>query len=230
MADKSLLESEPVAVLLGGGIESTRLVLDFLTAKAVVIPLHVSCGLIWDQCELAFIERFLERQRKVENWSDRLQPLIEISISLDGFLHNHWGVTGRHVPSATASAADLEIPLRNLLLLGLAVQRLKHLPRYRLALGTTADNHYPDGSREYFDRCAAVLSLEAGHPVDIETPLIGLRKAEVIRGAPHAALALSFSCVNPQQGGHCGKCIKCGRRQEAFRDAGIPDPTEYAAT
>ena len=218
-------DDAPVVVLLGGGIESTRLVRDFLNAGRSVVPLHVSCGLIWDACETEHVRRFLAAQE-----SPRLRPLIEVEISLAGFLGNHWAVTGKHVPRADSTSAELEIPLRNLLLLGLAVHRLRHLPQYDLALGTTADNSYCDGNREYFDRCEAVLSLEAGHPLRILTPLIGLHKTDVIRGSDEATLAMSFPCVEPRDGRHCGVCIKCGRRKAAFREAGVADPTLYASS
>lgn len=205
-------------------MESTRLVRDFLEANRTVVPLHVSCGLIWDACESEHIRRFLAAQK-----SPRLQSLIEIEISLAGFLGKHWAVTGDAVPAADGAAAELEIPLRNLLLLGLAVHRLRHLPRFELALGTTADNCYRDGSREYFNRCEAVLSIEAGHAVRILTPLIGLHKPEIIRSSDPAIMALSFSCVRPREGRHCGTCIKCGRRKEAFRLAVVTDPTSYVS-
>lgn len=214
----------PVVVLLGGGVESTRLVRDFLEAGRTVVPLHVSCGLIWDACESEYVRRFLAARK-----CERLQPLIEVEISLAGFLGQHWAVTGENVPSAQAKSAELEIPLRNLLLLGLAVHRLRHLPGYELALGTTADNSYRDGSREYFDQCERVLGMEAGHAVRILTPLIGLHKAEIIRSSDRETLAASFSCVNPREGRHCGRCIKCGRRREAFREAGVADPTVYVS-
>ena len=60
------------------------------------------------------------------------------------------------------------------------------------------------------------------------TPLIGLNKTQVIRKSDAATLAQSFSCVSPVGELHCGQCIKCGRRQAAFRAAGVRDPTVYA--
>lgn len=213
----------PVAVLLGGGVESTSLVASFLAAGRLVIPIHITCGLLWDTAESWWVRRFCDSLR-----SPRLAELIEIPLPLSGFLRDHWAVTGQNVPAAGAASARLEIPLRNLSLLGFAVHWLKHVPRYDLAMGTTADNHYPDGSREYFDRVESVLSLEAGFPLRILTPLIQLSKRDVIRQTPIEILAASFSCVDPQETRLCGRCIKCGSRRAAFIDAGIPDPTDYA--
>ena len=204
-------------------MESTALVAAFLLLGRRVIPVHLTCGLLWDPCETAWVRRFCESFHH-----ERLSPLIEISLPLEGFLRAHWAVTGRDVPRAGDSSARLEIPLRNLSLLGFAVHELKSESDYALALGTTADNHYPDGSREYFDRVEGVLSLEAGFPLRILTPFIGLSKAEVIRRTPSAVLAASFSCVDPRDDRHCGECIKCGSRAQAFAEAGVDDPTQYA--
>jgi 7-cyano-7-deazaguanine synthase in queuosine biosynthesis len=247
---------EPVAVLLGGGVESTALVKQFLVAGRAVSPIHVRCGLIWDDCEAAYARRFCEAHA-----DSRLSPLVEISLPLREILADHWAVTGVNIPRAGAPSAELEIPLRNLTLLSFALHAVRrntrrgawqsagwaapaiaadaqawacdigHTPphgRFNLALGTTADNNYRDGSREYFDRCEQVLSAEADCPVRILTPFIEQSKLDVIRGSDHETLSLSFSCVNPQQMLHCGQCIKCGRRQTAFRDAGVVDPTQYA--
>lgn len=216
-------EATPVAVLLGGGVESTSLVARFLDAGRHVIPIHITCGLLWDAAESRWVRRFCESLR-----SPRLAELIEIPLPLSGFLRDHWAVTGIDIPCAGAASARLEIPLRNLTLLGFAVHWLKQVPRYELALGTTADNHYPDGSREYFDRVEAVLSLEAGFPIRILTPFIHLTKSDVIRQTPRNILAASFSCVDPQGDSLCGRCIKCGSRRAAFTAAGIEDPTDYA--
>jgi 7-cyano-7-deazaguanine synthase in queuosine biosynthesis len=236
----------PVAVLLGGGVESTLIVSEFLRGGRQVIPVHVHCGLLWDDAEAEWVDRFLATRS-----CDRLHPLLSTRLPLAGFLGDHWAVHGRDVPPAGAPGARLEIPLRNLTLLGIAVHALKsrrgddgfgnHVAGaevsvpYELALGTTADNHYADGSRDYFDRCEAVLSLEAGFPVRILTPLIGLHKREVLARSDAETLALSFSCVNPCRDPstgwpeHCGQCIKCGSRRAAFREAGLVDPTRYAA-
>ena len=227
----------PVAVLLGGGVESTALVKRFLAEGRTVVPVHVHCGLIWDDCETRYVRRFLE-----SNATAALASLIEVRLPLADFLRGHWMVSGVDVPQAGDSAGELEIPLRNLTLLSFALHRLRQLrgdsthrtsstvpaAAFSLALGTTADNCYRDGSRAYFDQCEAVLSLDAGCPVHVLTPFIGFDKTQVIRNSDAATLAQSFSCVHPQRELHCGQCIKCGRRQAAFHAAGVRDLTVYA--
>lgn len=215
---------EPVAVLLGGGVESTLLVRRFLADGRPVIPVHVHCGLIWDDCETRYVQRFCAAQG-----TPALAPIVEIRLPLGDFLRGHWAVTGVNVPRAGDSSADLEIPLRNLTLLSFALHALKPRDDFALALGTTADNCYRDGSRAYFDKCAELLSLEAGRTIEVLTPLIGLNKTQVIRESDAATLAFSFSCIDPMGDLHCGRCIKCGRRQAAFRAAGVNDPTRYAS-
>ena len=214
---------QPVAVLLGGGIESTLLVKRFLAEGRAVVPVHVNCGLIWDDCETRYVRRFC-----AANATPALSPLAEIRLPLADFLRGHWAVTGVNVPRAGDPAADLEIPVRNLTLLSFALHGLKTQDASALALGTTADNCYRDGSRTYFDKCAELLSLEAGRAIEVLTPFIGLDKTQVIRNSDSITLSLSFSCVNPERDLHCGRCIKCGRRQTAFRTAGVVDPTIYA--
>jgi 7-cyano-7-deazaguanine synthase len=249
---------EPVVVLLGGGVESTALVKQFLAAGRVVTPVHVHCGLLWDDCEASYSRRFCEAHA-----GPQMSPIVEVSLPLQAFLTGRWAVTGVNVPRTGAPSTELEIPLRNLTLLGFGLHAAQrsinsrpgqlvgravrstaagadaetngggHYAPYgsesiNLALGTTADNNYRDGSRDYFDKCEQVLSLEAGRPVRILTPFIAQSKVEVIRGSDRQTLSLSFSCVDPQQGEHCGRCIKCGRRRAAFREAGVDDPTQYA--
>lgn len=213
----------PIVVLLGGGVESTSLVSRFLSQQRRVVPVHVHCGLVWDDAETLFVQRFCQARA-----SDNLDPLIQFQIPLAGWLDDHWAVTGNNIPRAGASGHDLEIPLRNLTLLSFALPKVAHLPEFQCALGTTADNSFRDGSREYFDRSQELLSLEAGRPIEILTPYIQMTKTDVIRVTDRDTLACSFSCVDPRDNQHCGRCIKCGSRQQAFIAAGIDDPTVYA--
>jgi len=101
----------------------------------------------------------------------------------------------------------------------------------RLTLGPLAGNPFPDATPEFIAALSHALSLGLGRPLDVVTPLVDMHKEDVVRrgldfGVP---LALTLSCMNPQGDRHCGRCSKCRERQDAFRVAGLPDPTEYAA-
>ncbi len=73
-----------VVVLFGGGIESCLLVRRYLSEGRTVIPLHIRCGLIWDESESRFVRRFCETFH-----CETLRPLVEFSISLTEWLEGH---------------------------------------------------------------------------------------------------------------------------------------------
>jgi 7-cyano-7-deazaguanine synthase len=99
----------------------------------------------------------------------------------------------------------------------------------RLVLGPLDGNPFPDATPEFFNAMALAMSLGLAHPLAIDAPFRVLHKADVVGlgrslGVP---LALTLSCMNPQDGGHCGQCSKCRERIDSFREAGIQDETIY---
>ena len=70
--------------------------------------------------------------------------------------------------------------------------------------------------------------VEEGHTISIETPIIAMSKARIIRAGLtlDAPFGLTYSCY---YGGEkaCGKCDSCRIRLEAFKSVGMDDPTEY---
>jgi 7-cyano-7-deazaguanine synthase len=100
----------------------------------------------------------------------------------------------------------------------------------RLAIGPLAGNPFPDATPQFFAAMAQALSLGLDHPIEIAAPFAEMEKGEVIRlgmdlGVP---LGLTLSCMNPRDGRHCGQCSKCRERRDAFREAGVADPTDYS--
>ena len=97
---------------------------------------------------------------------------------------------------------------------------------------------YPDCRPEFIEayQKMAALATKAGiegrQRLRIHTPLIELAKAEVTRKGADLGIdyACTFSCYDPSADGKaCGSCDACLLRKKGFMEAGIPDPTGYAA-
>jgi len=66
----------------------------------------------------------------------------------------------------------------------------------------------------------------------MHAPLIHLTKAQIIRRGVELGVdyGLTHSCYDPDsQGRACGRCDSCILRKKGFAEAGVPDPTRYAA-
>jgi 7-cyano-7-deazaguanine synthase len=125
------------------------------------------------------------------------------------------------------------LPGRNIVLLGKAGVFCAAAGIGRLAIGTLNHNPFPDGTLAFRQAFASALTLGLDHRVDIVAPYAEARKAEVVaRGvAAGLPLELTLSCMNPPGDSpprHCGLCSKCRERHDAFVEAGVEDPTDYA--
>jgi 7-cyano-7-deazaguanine synthase len=90
---------------------------------------------------------------------------------------------------------------------------------------------YPDCRPAYYE--AFNLAVRAGTRegrIRVVTPLIGMRKTEIVRlglelGAP---FDLTWSCYSREDSA-CGICESCVLRLRAFEAAGARDPIPYVA-
>jgi 7-cyano-7-deazaguanine synthase len=92
-----------------------------------------------------------------------------------------------------------------------------------MAVGSLAGNPFPDATPRFFRAFARLSGIR------VIAPFRQLTKEQVIRRYRHLPLHLSFSCLAPVRGRHCGRCNKCAERRRAFRELGIRDQTRYAA-
>ena len=146
----------------------------------------------------------------------------------DVYPSTHWAITG-HPPAYDTPDEDVYLEGRNIVLISKAAVLCARLGIGRLALGPLAGNPFPDATPEFFVTMAHAMSLGLDRPFTLAAPFTAMHKQDVVvlgraLGVP---FALTLSCMNPQNGGHCGECSKCRERIDAFRDAGIPDETTY---
>jgi 7-cyano-7-deazaguanine synthase len=130
------------------------------------------------------------------------------------------------------------VPARNTIFLSFALAWAEVLKAYDVFIGVNALDYsgYPDCRPEYikaFQNMADLATREGveGRRIIIRTPLINMKKSEIIRKGIQlgADYSLTHSCYNPSPDGiACGRCDSCILRKEGFREAGIEDPALYA--
>jgi 7-cyano-7-deazaguanine synthase len=131
------------------------------------------------------------------------------------------------------------VPARNTILLSLALGWAEAAGARDLFIGVNALDFsgYPDCRPEYvaaFEQLATLATKAGsqGEPFRIQAPLQHLTKADIAREAVRLGLdaGISWSCYDPAPGGlHCGLCDACRLRRKGFEEAGLRDPTFYAA-
>jgi len=130
------------------------------------------------------------------------------------------------------------VPARNLVFLSLAVAQAEVLGAQDLYIGVNQLDYsgYPDCRREFIESFGAAANLATkagveGTALRVQTPLIDLTKAEIIRLGTELGVdyGLTVSCYDPSDEGlACGACDSCQLRRRGFEQAGVPDPTRYA--
>jgi 7-cyano-7-deazaguanine synthase len=178
-------------------------------------------------------------RRAFEQLADHFQVTKRLVASIE-YLKKIGGssLTDANIPIAEANLSSQEIPtsyvpFRNAHLLSIAASWAESIDARRIYIGAVAEDSsgYPDCRPEFYE--AFQRAIEVGTrpetQIEIVTPVIHLRKSEIIRrgselGAP---LELTWSCYRSEDRA-CGRCDSCMLRLRAFAEAGRPDPIDYA--
>jgi 7-cyano-7-deazaguanine synthase len=209
--------------MLSGGIDSAVMLGELLLSGRQIVPFYVRTGCVWQECEIAAVERFLAKMA-----CPALAKLVILAMPVADLYGNHWSVTGDGPPDRFTTDEAVFMPGRNpLLLIKPALWCQMHGVK-ELAIATLSANPFDDATPAFFARFSSMIREATGEGVEIIRPLEKLTKREVLalgRGLP---LELTFSCIAPSRGLHCGECNKCAERQLGFRQLGVRDRTRYA--
>ena len=229
------IHNPKAVVLLSGGMDScvcTAFARERHGADAIAL-LHASYG-----------QRTQVRERLAfENIADFYKVTRRLPVALDHFRAiGGSALTDARiaVPENKLDAQPIEnsaipatyVPFRNAHFLSVAVSWAEAIGAGAIYIGAVAEDSsgYPDCRPEYYQVFQELIRVGTRPETQIEivTPVIRLKKSEIIRqgialGAP---LHLTWSCYQGEEAA-CGACDSCVLRLRAFAEAGVPDPIPY---
>lgn len=213
-----------VGALLSGGLDSCILTGHMLAEGHRVQPFYIQTDLCWQEEELVAARRFLEALRQ-----PLLHELVVLELPLRDLYGGHWSVSGQDTPAADSPDEAVFLPGRNaLLLMKAAIWCQMHDIEY-LALAPLGTSPFADAQPAFFKDFQAALNCGDLAPLSILRPFDGMSKRQVMELGRGYPLELSFSCISPVDGLHCGQCNKCAERQAAFAAIGESDRTAYSS-
>lgn len=132
----------------------------------------------------------------------------------------------------TSSIPSTYVPFRNAHLLSIATSWAEVIGAKKIFIGAVEEDSsgYPDCRETFYQAFNKVIEMGTRPEtrVEIVTPLIHLKKSEIVRKGTelNAPLHLTWSCYqNSEQA--CGRCESCALRLKGFQEAGVTDPIPY---
>lgn len=122
------------------------------------------------------------------------------------------------------------VPFRNGIMLSVACGLAESRELRHVLIANHGGDHaiYPDCRSGFIDAMSRAMHEGTYDGVTIIAPYTDITKSDIARHGAEIGVnyADTYSCY---KGGekHCGRCGTCVERREAFRLAGLDDPTEY---
>jgi 7-cyano-7-deazaguanine synthase len=218
-------------ILLSGGLDSTVLVYS-LVNEFEVYPLTINYGQKHNKEVLAARNVCEARDHNLLlRW--KYQDLSVLRTLLPSALTGVGEIPAGHYEDV--SMKQTVVPNRNMILLAIASGYAQGIGAKYVAYAAHHGDHaiYPDCRPEFVQALRDAIRLGTGWSndgIELLTPFVGKSKADVVGIGKklNVPFRLTWSCY---QGGevHCGYCGTCTERKEAFKLAGVEDPTKYIA-
>jgi 7-cyano-7-deazaguanine synthase len=224
-------------VLLSGGLDSTTLLARTTREGFAIHALTFRYGQR-HAIEVAAAERI------AKHYAVARHVIVDIDLRVFG---NSALTSDIPVPKDrdAATMANDEIPItyvpaRNTIFLAYATAFAEVSGARDIYIGVNALDYsgYPDCRPEFiaaFERTANLGTrggVDGSNALTIHAPLVNMTKADIIRLGASLGVdyGMTTSCYDPDAtGAACGRCDSCALRRRGFADAGVPDPTRYAA-
>lgn len=213
-------DNRKAIVLLSGGLDSST-VLYYAKNKGY----RCHC-LMFDYGQRH--QRELAAARRIASRASCPFTVIKIRLPWGGssLLDKQHPLAPKKASSVANGLPATYVPGRNTIFLSFALSYAEAIGASTIFIGANAVDYsgYPDCRPIYYKGWQGLLR-SLGMNIRIETPLIRLTKAEIVKlgtmlGVPYE---LTWSCYNGK-GKPCGVCDSCRFRAKGFREAGAADP------
>ncbi|MGH8551146.1 MAG: 7-cyano-7-deazaguanine synthase QueC [Methylococcales bacterium] len=222
-------EKPKAVVLLSGGLDS-------ITTLVLALKQGFDCHAL----SFDYGQRHNAEVDAARNIAEKYQVTEHkiITLGLDTFGGSALTDDSIAVPDQPSEGIPLTyVPARNTVFLAYALGWAEVLPARDIFIGVNAIDYsgYPDCRPEYIRAFQAMANLATkaaveGRKIRINTPLIHLSKAEIVRTGFDLGVdyAITVSCYAADaEGRACRVCDACRLRMEGFLSAAIEDPTRY---
>ena len=221
--------NEKAIVLVSGGLDSA-------TCLALAKDAgYVCCALSFDygqrsSSELAAAARIASAMQVADH--------RVVKLGLDAIGGSALTDTAFDVPEQESEGIPITyVPARNTVFLAYGLALAEAIDAASIFIGVNSLDYsgYPDCRPEYIEAFQAMMNLATkkaveGSSISLNTPLISLSKAEIIKTGTllNVDYSQTVSCYQADDRGRaCGSCDSCRFRRQGFLDAGVPDPTKY---
>jgi 7-cyano-7-deazaguanine synthase len=219
-----MTQDKPLAVVLASGGMDSCVATAWAAQRYRVAMLHVNYGQRTESKELACFVQLTAHFRAEKSLVVEAPYLGQIGGS---------SLTdrGMDVPEddRPGEIPSTYVPFRNANLLAIATSWAETIGASRIVIGAVEQDApgYPDCRPAFYEAGGRLIELGTRPEthIGIDTPLIRLTKVDVIRLGRQlrAPFELTWSCYR-SEAAPCRRCASCRRREEAFAEAGVPDP------
>ncbi len=210
-------------IVLSGGMDSVTMLYEF--ASEIKVAVSFDYGSKHNAKEIPFAALHCQQLG--------IQHIVIPLDFMTRYFKSSLLMGGEDIPEGNYDDENMKstvVPFRNGIMLSVAAGLAESHGLKRLFIANHFGDHaiYPDCRAGFIKAMNEAVSEGTYEHIRIEAPYTDINKTDIAKRGAKLGInyAETWSCY---KGGekHCGKCGTCMERKEAFREAGLTDPTIY---
>lgn len=217
------MSSKDSVIILSGGMDSTTL-------------LHYEKDRISLALSFYYGSKHNVRELECAAWQCQQLGIEHIVIPLD-FMEKYFQSSllkgGTDIPKGDYDMENMKstvVPFRNGVMLSVACGVAESRGLKHVMMANHGGDHaiYPDCRPEFTRAMSEAMRCGTYEGITLLDPFTMMSKGEIAEIGKRLGVDYShtYSCYCGDEQ-HCGECGTCRERKEAFKEAGLPDPTKY---